>query len=958
MPRVIVSLDLETTGLDSRRDVILEVGAVKFKGDEVLETFSTFVDPERLIPPAITELTGIAQEHVRDAPRLIDVLPQLTGFVRNLPIVGHNIAFDLGFLNKHHILTHNESLDTFELASILVPHAGRYGLGALARELQIDLPATHRALDDAKVTHALYVKLFERARDIPIKTIEQLLNLSRAIEWSPRAFFDDALRDAARGSFSGGSIGAQMLAKQTQQTRRRKSTIGGVQVIAPSTTTRSRPLRPNPDLEPIDSDEIAATLEEGGAFEQAFDHFEHRSQQVQMLRAVCDAFNAREHVMVEAGTGTGKSIAYLLPAIHWAVQNGERVVISTNTINLQEQLASKDIPDLHKVLPIEFRSAVMKGRSHYLCPTRLQTMLRNGPLDASEMLVLAKVVLWLPTSVSGDGDELFLPTPQERGVWSRLSADNPTCTSEKCASYGSNGCYFHNARQEAEAAHVLIVNHALLLADVAAENRVLPDYRYLIIDEAHHLEAATTDQLSFSLNRYDLRRSFDELVSSQRTQGHGLLEDIVGRVRYACPENIAGRMQAVVEQTLEVIQETDFFSKEFFDQATEFIKRHTGSASDYVQRVRVTSALRAQPAWSNIEIAWDQLSAQLHDVVDKLNRVAGAFGELEDYDIPDHEDVLGRLLGVMRVLAQALEHTNAIVSEPSADGIYWAQLQTRDNSRNAPRILSLHSAPLHVGPLIEKHLFKTKNSVVLTSATLRIARSFNFVQERLNAQDVDTLAVGSPFDYKSSTLVFMVTDVPEPNMQGYQKAVDAGLIELCVAMGGRTLVLFTSYSQLRTSSRSLGPALIKHDIHVYEQSSGLSRRQLLEQFKNSERGVLLGTRSFWEGVDVPGEALSCLAIARLPFSVPTDPIFAARSETFEQAFMEYSVPDAVLRFRQGFGRLIRTKSDRGVVVLFDKRVVSKRYGRMFIESLPDCTVRQGNTHEIAQAVRAWMQRDS
>jgi DNA polymerase-3 subunit epsilon/ATP-dependent DNA helicase DinG len=566
------------------------------------------------------------------------------------------------------------------------------------------------------------------------------------------------------------------------------------------------------------------------------------------------------------------------------------------------------------------------------------------------------VLLWLPTSVSGDGDELFLPTPQERGVWGRLSADNPTCTSEKCASFGGGGCFFHNARQEAEAAHVLIVNHALLLADVAAENRVLPDYRYLVIDEAHHLEAATTEQLSFSISRYDLRRSFDELASSQRAQGHGLLEDIVGRVRYAAPENIAARMQAVVEQTLEAIQETDFFAKEFFDQTTEVIKRQIGAVSDYVQRVRITSALRTQPAWSNIEIAWDNLGAQVHEVVDKLNRVAGALGELEEYDIPDYEDVLGRLLSATRVLAQALQHTTAIVSQPSGDGIYWAELQTRDNSPNAPRVLSLHSAPLHVGPLIEKHLLKTKNSVVMTSATLRIARSFDFVQGRLNAQDVNTLAVGSPFDYKSSTLVYVVTDVPEPNMQGYQKAVDAGLIELCAAMGGRTLALFTSYSQLRASSRSLGPALLRHDIHVYEQSSGLSRRQLLEQFKNSARGVLLGTRSFWEGVDVPGEALSCLAITRLPFSVPTDPIFAARSETFEHAFMEYSVPDAVLRFRQGFGRLIRTRSDRGVVVIFDKRVVSKRYGRTFIESLPDCTVRQGGTREIAQAVRAWMQR--
>lgn len=951
MPRIIISLDLETTGLDARRDAIIEIGVVKFRGGEVLETFSTFVDPGRRIPPGITDLTGITQDDVKGAPSLFDALPQLTAFVRNLPIIGHNISFDLDFLNKHHVLTRNDSMDTFELASILVPHAGRYGLGALANELQIKLPATHRALDDAKVTHALYVELFERARDIPVKTLEQLLKLSRPIEWPVRAFFQDALKEVARGSFSTGSIGAQIRAKQAIKARRAD---GEVASLVPAATRRLSPLRPNPEIEPIDTDDIAAMLEDGGVFEQTIDHFEHRPQQVKMLRLVSDAFNSNQHVMIEAGTGVGKSLAYLLPSTYWASKNGERVVISTNTINLQEQLATKDIPDLQNALPFDFQAAVMKGRSHYLCPSRLASMVQAGPANAEEMKVLAKVLFWLPTTSGGDGDELFLPTSGERAVWLRLSADNPTCTAERCAAYGDNGCFFHNARHKAEAAHVLIVNHSLLLADVATENRVLPEYKYLVVDEAHHLEAATTSQLSFSIDHYELRHLLEELSPRRRSQGYGLLSDIVGRVRKSCPGVIVDPMQAFSDQVEEAIKEASFFAKEFFELIGDFVKQHIKGKSDYVQRVRLTSGLRTQPAWSNVEIAWDNLGAQLQTVLNGLDRVAAALDELEQFDIPNYEDILARLLGTRRTLVAMHENTEAIVTNPSAGGIYWAEVHPRGSGRGGPPTLSLHAAPLHIGSLVEKHLFQAKSAIVLTSATLRIDNSFDFIAERLNAQDVDTMAVGSPFDYKSSTLLYVANNIPEPNKQGYQKAVESGLSTLCVAMGGRTMVLFTSYSQLRATARAIVPELLKHDIRVFEQGSGLSRRQLLEQFKTAARGVLFGTRSFWEGVDIPGEALSCLAIARLPFSVPTDPIFAARSETFEQSFMEYTVPDAVLRFRQGFGRLIRRKSDRGVVAIFDRRIISKRYGQMFLASLPDCTLRQGDTADIARLVHEWM----
>ena len=945
MSRILVSLDLETTGLDPLRDAIIEIGAVKFRGDEVLDTFATLINPGRPIPPKITDLTGISNRDVGNAPSLFEVLPRLSSFVRDLPILAHNVNFDLSFLQKQRLFYDNLGIDTFELAGMLIPHAERYNLGSLAREVGITLPATHRALDDAKVAHALYQKMFERACDIPVKTLEEIVRHAQKIDWPLQLFFVDALKAASRGVFAAGSIGAQLKAKGL-------APKGQGPLFKPKTD--AKPLRPAEEVTPLDTTEIAALLEGNGAFEKTFPHFEHRPQQVKMLRAVTEAFNSGQHLMVEAGTGTGKSIAYLLPAIHWATQNGRRVVVSTNTINLQEQLAAKDVPDLLKILPFEFRAAVLKGRSHYLCPARLQQLRRQGPSTADELRVLIKVLLWLPSTVNGDGDELFIPNAAERMAWTRLSADNEACTTERCA---ATDCFFHRARQAAEAAHVLIVNHALLLADVAAESRVLPEYDYLIIDEAHHLENAATDQLSFSISRTQLKRLLQEVGRLERSKTDGVLADVVGRIRASTPAQVADKVDEFAVKIAEGVDRAQLGAETLFDQLIEFAREHVERRSDYAQRVRLTAGLRTQPAWSTIEMAWDDLSAPLYAVADGLARLSKGLRDLEEYDIPDYEEVLARVGAYARSLEETRQHMNATLTKPQTSEVYWIEIEENHSGRGFDRTqLSIHSAPLHVGPLIQQHLWNTKESIILTSATMRTAKSFNFVRSRLSAEDMDELAVGSPFDYKSSTLLYLVADVPEPGQAGFQQALDRGLIALTTAMQGRTMVLFTSYSSLRATSKGITSALNQADILVYEQGDGSSRRQLMENFKSAERGVLLGTRSFWEGVDVPGEALSCLAITRLPFAVPTDPIFAARSETFDEPFLQYSVPDAILKFRQGFGRLIRTKNDRGVVAVFDKRLLTKQYGQQFLQSLPDCTVRRGPTSDLAQAVAAWMKQ--
>ena len=334
--------------------------------------------------------------------------------------------------------------------------------------------------------------------------------------------------------------------------------------------------------------------------------------------------------------------------------------------------------------------------------------------------------------------------------------------------------------------------------------------------------------------------------------------------------------------------------------------------------------------------------------MDGLERLAGGLDDLVAFDVPDADELQAQILGVARRLAEAGGQISQMITQPSSSLIYW--LESSPNGDH----LSLHAAPLHVGPLVEEHLFHKKESVVLTSATLRTAGTFDFLRERLHAWEANELAVGSPFDYKSSTLVYLVDDIPEPGQPGYQRAVEQGMAALFKATKGRALALFTSYSQLRATLRAIRAPLAQAGITVQAQGEGISRAQLLENFRLGERRVLLGTRSFWEGVDVPGEALSCLAIAKLPFSVPSDPIFAARAETFDQPFFDYAVPETILRFLQGFGRLIRTRTDRGVVAVFDKRLLTKSYGQLFLESLPEPTVRRGSVALLPKAAAEWL----
>jgi len=922
----IVAIDLETTGLDPGQDAVIEIGAVRFRGPRVEAEWSTLVNPGRPLPPYITQLTGISDAMLAGAPRLSRVLPELIEFVGDLPLLGHNLGFDLRFLERHTPFRQNQALDTYDLASVILP-TGRYRLATLAQSLGVVPRGVHRGLEDARTTQQVFVRLLERAADLPPQVLGEIVEIGSNLDWGAGPAFEMAAELAA--------LPEQAPTPPVPSARPKKPRA------APAA------LEPRDIPAAVAPDEAADFLEPGGGLARLQAGYEHRSQQIRMTRAVAEALSSGKHLLVEAGTGTGKSMAYLIPAFLWAARNGRRVVVSTNTINLQDQLIRKDIPLLQQLLGVELRAAVLKGRSQYLCPARFEALRRLRPRTAEEMRVLAKVLVWLARGGTGERIDLSLGGPGEMMAWSRISAESEECSLDACLERTGGACAFYAARTQAEASHVLIVNHALLMADIQSGNRVLPDFRHLIIDEGHHLESATTSGMTVRVNEGDLARTLRDLVGASNS----LLPEAAALARRSLGAAEARRLakatQALEDQCRESLQA---WSAVFVNLAEFLAGLHSQESNgNYNQQIRIVPALRSLPAWSAVEVAWDETRPLLTGIADGLAELADTLSGFGDGGSTSATDVAGALRTSLRALRETTDLFERFIFKPDAATIYWADLHS-DRRR-----VSVHAAPLAIGPLVERHLWNEKDSIILTSATLTTAGEFDYLKTRLHAQSADELALGSPFDYETSTLLYLVNDIPEPGDRvAYQQGVERGLVGLARATHGRMLVLFTSNDQLRRTARAVSDPLAQVGITLYEQDEGVSRHALLESFRTDPQAVLLGTRSFWEGVDVPGEALSVVVMVRLPFDVPTDPIVSARAETYESPFDQYSLPEAILRFRQGFGRLIRTRSDRGAVVILDRRILTKRYGPFFLKSLPTCTQRQGPLREAPREIARWL----
>ncbi len=1041
--RVYVALDLETTGLDAKRDAIIEIGAVRFQGNRILDRFVTFVNPQRAIPLRVQQITNIRNSDVVDAPLLERVIPELLAFVRGdvAALVAHNATFDLGFLQSAGVNFQRPVLDTFELATILLPGAGSYNLGELCRLQGITLTDAHRALDDAVATAQLFMQLYQLIRQAAPSTLQIIAQSAELSDWAPASLFADALAepwvDPAHAPAPNNGATNVLIANDIKSS--------GTLLPAVPESAIERESRPpfitlSPTLlaeeedsrEPVAQTTVDAFFAADGPLAGALGgHFELRRGQIDMAQQVLRAFNEGDHMLLEAGTGIGKSLAYLVPAALWTVANGRRVIVATNTITLQEQLLEKELPLLQRALIHAGQStpqiALLKGRQHYLCTRRFHRWRKSHRLSAAELTFLAKILIWLPLTSRGEMEELFLVTATERALWQQVCSHPATCTPELCgatpqptslASSGPNTAavasdlypdrsapdraapdraapylsapewynsesanrdFFYWARRRAEEAHLLVVNHALLIADLVTGGRLLPAYSHLIVDEAHHLDAVATEQLTY---RVEWQWVFS-LLNRLNTEGDLRSEIEALATRRGQVEIV--RIGREVAMDAEMLH---FQLREFCDRLLHFIEhqRDIRQETGYPQQIHLDATRRAQPQWSQIEIEWEQTRGWLSGLV---KQVAALVKQVDSAQW--QQDQQGSLLfytlrDLYESLAELAIQLSAIILQAGGvdvkNTITWAELPDsakssggKSNSRKTEgrkgggrktegrnqearkveddKFVSLSAAPLYVNEILEKDLVLHQRTAIFTGATLRTGSGFTYMRDRLGLWHASALTVDSPFDYEWSTLLCMPADLPAPDHAYYQSAVERAIVEAAIATGGRTLVLFTSYAQLRATADAIRAELDRVGITVLEHGTS-SRSRILREYRRLDKAVLLGTRSFWEGVDLPGDELRCLLIVKLPFAVPSDPIVAARCGDLENPFGDYMLPDAILRFRQGFGRLIRRESDRGVVVLLDSRLWRKEYGQAFLESLPHCTVSRSPLSNLPEEIQTWL----
>ena len=644
------------------------------------------------------------------------------------------------------------------------------------------------------------------------------------------------------------------------------------------------------------SRDIHEMFGEGGVLSSA-KNFEYRPEQQQMAAAVAGALEGNHHLVAEAGTGVGKSLAYLIPAVLFALEHRRKAIISTHTINLQEQLLQKDIPIVRKLLDQPFEAALLKGRQNYLCPNRLNRalQLQNDLFTSSEQQELLRIKDWSQKTTEGTLSDLDVePDPS---VWTQVCSEPHICTPKTCGT--DSRCFYQEARKKLLTADLIVVNHTLFF--VALDSMALTENRtsgylfpndFVILDEAHTIESVAARQVGLGVSQYGLKQALYRLYNPKSKKG---LFTVL-------------RAEEAVRETAESIEEVDRFF-EAVDQAADFRKgrecrvRKPGLVSDSV----------------SIPLARVQAA------------VVTAVKQVEDEKLKSELQDLGRRIrearrGVVDFLQQTPENY-----------VYWVE-RTGKTAQN----LTLNAAPIDISSVLNRMLFPEDRICVMTSATLSVGRDdLAYFRSRVGAFDVGALQIGSPFDYEKQMRVYVAKKMPDPRDPSYEDALEKWIAYFLHKTNGRAFVLFTSYKTMMSLAQRMESELDRTYTFMV-QGQGSSRTRMLERFKKSANGVLFGTDSFWTGVDVPGEALSNVIITRLPFAVPDHPLIEAKLEYIEgnggDPFTEYSLPEAILKLRQGVGRLIRTKTDQGIVVILDNRILSRSYGQSFLQALPPCPI--------------------
>ncbi|GGJ07331.1 DNA polymerase III subunit epsilon [Alicyclobacillus cellulosilyticus] len=827
-----------------------------------------------------------------------------------------------------------DALDTWRLARILLPGVRDLTLSELARRLGISLTHERDALGKTRAVWAVLQALAEEAAQLPYSTLQQLTHLASHVSAAMAAWFAAC---AERRLLAHGTE----LPDGVEQVHQLAFSV-------PGATGRRADAEPGAAGDP-DADWLSLArrlLDADSPLLSALPGFEVRPGQLQMVEAVAAALAEGHHLLVEAGTGVGKSLAYLIPAALYARARRERVVVATHTIALQDQIRDRDFPVLRKVLGEDVQLAVMKGRTHYVClrKVRHETLAADLGTPREEVETLMALLRWLVVTPEGNREELLFHGALAE-VWPRVQSETESCIGRRCPFF--KPCYYFRARTRAAEADLVVTNHSLILSDLKADHRVLPKYDKLILDEAHHLEEEASRQLGESVHLRPCQALLQRLV---RDGGHGALRELVQRFEAEARwPKLTAKLAAAAEGLQALRREVEAA----FADLGELLPPAAGER-------RITAHVHQEAAFVRFEQRLADIAAWLEQLRPAFEHLGEAAREAQD------EDLAARMLDA-RGFYEALSDHLAVLARATSRDPDWVVWLERVGP--GPRDVRLHRTPVDVAGILADALFQQKDAVVMTSATLSAAGSFAFFKRQTGlaameeAGRVRELTVPSPFDYRRQAMLCIPNDVPELARMGLQDAA-ARLAEsihaLAVASQGRLLVLFTSHAQLRATADAVRPRLAADGIALFAQGIDGPRSRLLAAFRHHPRAVLFGAQSFWEGIDLPGDELTTLVMVRLPFSPPNHPVAQARHERLaaagQQPFWHLSLPEAVVRFRQGFGRLVRTIHDRGVVVIYDKRILTQRYGQAFLRALPGVRPYVAPEAEVIRSIRAFLTR--
>ena len=946
-------LDFETTGMSSDKDQIIQTGlALIDEAGAVCSTYASFVRPTKPVPQEITRLTGIKNEDVIAAPELEDMLNDIVPMLQDVILVGHNVEFDAQFLQaaldrSGYLPFTGRMLDTVELARLLYPTQPSYSLSSLTQTLGIDHDRPHQADSDAVATAELFLLCVNKLRTLPLFTLQRL-----------NAMFDPDRNDL------GWLIADTVAWRETQPFL----TEDGVHHFRQFAMNVGDWGEEAPSIRDDEVAEAAAVLKDMD-FEQYLDKvqdnlktmfpsYEAREGQDIMFKEVFGALNDDAHLLVEAGTGTGKSLGYLLPSLYYGLKEDKKVVVSTHTIQLQEQLRERDLPLLQKALPMPFRAAVFKGRSNYLCLRKFENrqQIPEHAFSREEAVTRGGMTVWLGETTRGESEELNVGG-RNKEEWDAVSSDAASCLNRACPWF--KRCFYHRARQEAGKADLVITNHALLFTDMRADSRLLPAYDRLVVDEAHHLEEVASNHLGQKTGHSSLAVPLQRVWKDART---GILPQLIHSV-----SSLGSTDSAVWAEKLELLVPKVHEIREAWERWMEALYNVLAAQASADETGNLTLRLKPAelpPQWDNLSVDGNNVIQLLSDFIRPLEKMTVEIRE--DADELSLQGLLTDLSGVLKDLTAVRGDTQSFVTLGKPEFVYWVE----GHSQYRGRSVWVYGVPADVSGLLKEGVFDRKASVIMTSATLTIDKSFRYVTEQLGLDEAEkggrlkTAMLPSPFRYREQALVLIPRDFPAIKGRDgetvFLNALTDSLREMAETVGGRMLVLFTSHRMLKTVYGPLKELLEPSGIQVLGQGiDGGSRSRLTQQFIKQPASVLLGTSSFWEGIDLPGDALTCLAIVRLPFQPPNHPVAEAKSEKLQaenkNPFMKLSLPQAVIRFKQGFGRLVRTATDRGIVILYDTRVIDTNYGKYFLYSLPGPKMEHLPTAAMAARVSSWLQ---